>query len=129
MPPKIRPYIAQVRVGFLSESSVHADSTMDWIKARIEDQLDEDDTVRITQIVCVGEPETREETLTRLRLARNELIRLHYKDTMDLAQQIDKVIWMLIKRASDDDSLPNDYDYNRVVRIAEALNRGENPLY
>ena len=126
---KERPYIAQVRIGFMSDSDVHAESQMDWIKARIEEQLDDDDTVRTTQIVCFGDPETKEETLTRLRLARNELCRLNYKDTMNLAQQVDMVIWKLIKRSDDEDSLPNDYDYNRVIRVAESLKRGENPLY
>jgi len=121
--------MAHTRIAFLSESDVHAEQQMDWVKARIEEQLDEDDTVRVTQIVCIGEPETKEETLTRLRLARNELIRLEYKDTMNIAQQVDMVIWMLVKRVNDEDPLPADYDYNRVVRIAEAFKRGENPLY
>lgn len=126
---KERPYIAQVRIGFMSDSDVHAEAQMDWIEARIHEQLDDEDSVRTTQIVCFGEPETKEETLTRLRLARNELCRLNYKDTMNLAQQLDKVIWMLIKRVDDEDSLPNDYDYNRVIKITEALKRGENPLF
>lgn len=126
---KVRPYIAQVRIAFEAESDVHAESRMDWIKARINEQLDEDDTVRVTQLVSFGEPETKEEVLTRLRLARNELIRLSYKDAMNLAQQLDMMIWMLIRRASDDDPLPNDYNYNRVILIAEALKRGENPIY
>lgn len=113
----------------MSDSDVHAEAQMDWIEARIHEQLDDEDSVRTTQIVCFGEPETKEETLTRLRLARNELCRLNYKDTMNLAQQLDKVIWMLIKRVDDEDSLPNDYDYNRVIKITEALKRGENPLF
>lgn len=126
---KSRPYIAQVRIGFMGESDVHADTQMDWIVARIHEHLEDDDTVRMTQLVCVGDPETKEEVLTRLRLARNELCRLGYKDTMNLAMEVDKVIWMLIKRASDEDSLPNDYDYNRIIRVTEALKRGENPIY
>lgn len=127
--PKTRTYIAQLRVAFTAESDVHAEAQVDWLKARLEEQLDEDDTVRATQIVCFGEPETKEETLTRLRLARNELIRLNYKDAMNLAQQLDMMIWMLIKRASDEDVLPNDYDYNRIIRVSHALKRGENPLF
>jgi hypothetical protein len=127
--PKPRPYIAQVRVGFTSESDIHAESTMDYVKARIEEQLEDDDTVRITQIAVVGEPLVQEETLTRLRLARNELVRLEYKDTMNLAQQLDMVIWMLIKRSKDEDAFVDQYDYNRIIRIAESLKRGENPLY
>lgn len=127
--PKTRPYIAQIRVGFDSESDVHAEETTDHLVARLEEHLDEDDTVRCTQIVCMGEPLTKEETLTRLRLARNELCRLDYRDAMNLAQQIDMVIWKLIKRADDDDALPNDYDYNRIIEVVHALRRGENPLW
>lgn len=127
--PKLRPFIAQVRIGLGAESEIHAESQLDYLCAQLTEHLDDDDSVRVTQIVHAGEPEVQEETLTRLRLARNELVRLNYKEGMDLAQQLDMVIWKLIRLASDDDSLPNDYNYNRIVTIAHALKRGENPLY
>lgn len=126
---KPRPYIAQFRVGYTAISDVHAEKTAEYLEARLEEVLDEDDTVRVTQVVCMGEPLVKEETLNRLRLARNELCRLEYRDAMNFAQQLDMVIWKLIKRASDDDPLPNDYDYNRIVEIMHSLQRGENPLY
>ena len=126
---KERPFILQFRAGITAASDIHAEHIADHLVARMEETLDEDDNVRWTQIADSGEPLVLEETLTRLRLARNELCRLHYKDAMNIAQQVDQIIWMLIKRASDDDSLPNDYDYNRIVKITESLQRGENPLY
>lgn len=126
---KDRSYLAQLQVGFMAKSDVYADQTADYLKARVDEHLDEDDSVRVTQVVCTDEPLRPEETLIRLKIARNELVRLRYKDTMSLAQELDKVIWKLRKLVSDDDPLPNDYDYNRIVNIAEALNRGENPLY
>jgi hypothetical protein len=126
---KPRPYIIQIRVGLTADSDVHADHTADHLQARLEETLEDDDTVRVTQVALAGEPLVQEEVLTRLRLGRNELARLPYKNTMNLAQEVDKIIWMLIKRADDDDALPNDYDYNRIVNITKALRRGENPLY
>lgn len=113
----------------MAESDVHADKTAEHLKERIGEQIEDEDTVRVTQIACIGEPLHLDEVLARLRVARNELVRLHYRDTMSLAQELDKVIWKLRGQVSDDDPLPNDYDYNRIVTIAEALNRGENPLY
>jgi len=61
-------------------------------------------------------------------MARNELATLHYKDTMDIAQLVDQVIWKLLQLSGEDDPLPNDYDYNRIIRIKKALDRGEYPL-
>lgn len=126
---KDRLYTALFRVSFSERSEVHADSTADFLGARMEEHLDDDDTVRVMQVVCIDEPLMLAETLVRLELARNELVRLRYRDTMSLAQEVDKVIWKLSHQVSDDDPLPNDYDYNRIVAIAEALDRGENPLY
>ncbi len=128
--PKLRPFIIQFRVGALARSDVHAEALAERLVSRMEEHLEEDDTVSWTQITEVGEPAKQEEVITRLALGRNELIRLHFKDTMALAQELDRVIWKLTQRVEDDETeLPNDYDYNRVIEVEKALNRGENPLY
>jgi len=126
---KSRPYIIQLRVGVTAESDLLADKIADNLSARVEEFLDDGDTSRVMQVVCLGEPLRMEEQITRLKIARNELIRLRYKDTMSMAQSLDQVIWKLMKQVTDDEALPNDYNYNRIVEIAEALDRGENPLY
>ena len=126
---KLRPYIALYRVAFGAESDLLADQQAEFLKARIEEHLEDDETARVTQVAGAGEPLHQDEALARLRLARNELIRLRYKDAMYVAQEVDKIIWKLRGQVGDDDPLPNDYNYNRVSEILQALDRGENPLY
>lgn len=125
----LRTYIAQLRVGFDADSDVHAEATAEGFVDRLNEVLEEDDTARVTQVLCIGEPLREDEVINHLRLARNDLARLHYRDTMNLAQQVDMVIWKLAQISSDEDSLPNDYDYDRIIRLKEALNRKENPLW
>jgi len=48
---------------------------------------------------------------------------------MYLAQELDKVKWKQLKRAGEEAPHPNDYDYNRIIELTEALQRGENPLF
>ena len=126
---KLRPYLAQVRVGYEAANDFEAEATAERFVSRIEEDLEEDDTARVTQVVCIGEALREDEVINRLRIARNELATLHYKDTMDIAQLVDQVIWKLLQLAGEDEALPNDYDYNRIIRIKKALDRGEYPLY
>ena len=90
--------------------------------------MDEEDTARVTQVICIGESLRDDEVLNRLRVARNELTKLHYKDTMDLAQQVDMVIWKLQSLLNGENDLPSDYDYNRIIEIKQAIGRGEWPM-
>ena len=126
---KLRTYIAMFRVAFGARDDRHAEATADHLDARISEHLDDRDTVRITQLFSLGDPTRAEEYINHLKIARNDLCRLSYKDTMNIAQLVDRVVWKLEKMVPEDEATPNDYDHNRILRVYEAISRGENPLF
>lgn len=126
---KLRTYIAMFRVAFGARDDLHAQSVADHLDARMSEHLDDKDTIRLTQLFTLGDPTRAEEFINHLKLARNDLCRLPYRDTMDIALLVDKVIYRLEKMVPEDESIPNDYDHNRILQVHAAISRGENPLF
>lgn len=127
---KLRTYLLNLRIAFAARDDVHAEHQADKLDARVEEFLEPGDTVRQTQLICIGDNEKSDEVITLLKLARNGLCKLGFKDTMNHAQQLDMIIWRLDNlRAEDDPDQLADYDYNRIINVTKAVARGENPLY
>lgn len=127
--PASNTYIAVLRVAFASADEVNAQAKAEKLEEEIEEHLEEEDTVRTTQLFSLGDPVRPEEMINHLKIARNDLCRLPYADCMNLAQSLDRVVWMLEKTVPEDDAIPNDYDWNRIIEIKHAVVRGENPLF
>jgi len=52
---KLRPYLAQIRVAYEAPNDLEAEATAERFVSRVEEDLEEDDTARVTQVVCIGE--------------------------------------------------------------------------
>ena len=125
---RLRTYLAMYRVAFTAPSNLHANSTAEWLRQHIESTLDPGDTVDTTQVFAFGDDSAPDELINLLKKSRNELTRLKFRDTMNLAQQLDIVIWKLQSHVSADDDLAPNYDWNRIIEVAAALDRREDPL-
>lgn len=123
----MRTYIAMLRVVFDARSDLHANGTAHWFREHIESTLEPNDNVDVTQVFCYGDGSKPDEVINRLKTARNELIRLRYRDTMDIAQLVDQVICKLEHQVGEDELAPN-YDYTRIYEFSKIIEKGEEPL-
>lgn len=121
-----RPYFTLLRVVFGASSEAHAIRTAEHFAARVEEHLEEDDSVVILQTAQFGQYEQPESEIHILRQARNILLRLHFSDTHATAQFIDRIAWFLESGQMEVES--NNYDWNRISEIAEQVLKGGNPL-
>ena len=122
-------YVATLRAVFDAESDVDAVFIADLICENGKKDLEEDsgDSLDVTQVTNFGIDLIPEETLTRLKQARNLLIKTRLRYCWDVAKELDKAIWSLERR--DDEQLMAGYDYGRFLEFARAiLNDGANPL-
>jgi hypothetical protein len=126
--PPTRDYIACYRVAFAARSELHARRTAEHFRQHIESTLDEGDTVDTTQLFVFDGASTPEQIVNHLKIARNDLCRLGYSDTMNIAQLVDQVIWRLEQHVTEDDEVPENYDWNRVPTVFDMIKRGVEPL-
>lgn len=94
----------------------------------MEDTLEPRDDVTVTQVTPYGDDLIPDEYLNVLKRARNILVRLRHKDTVWLAEELDKRIILLQLRMMDEDAHAPNYNYNRISTILELIDKGEEPL-
>jgi hypothetical protein len=124
----MRTYISMLRVVFSARSDEHAKRTASWFKEHLEQVTEPRDDVSVTQVTAYGDDLAPDENINVLKHARNILIRLKYKDTMYIAEELDKRICLLQLRMLDEDAHAPNYDYNRIDTIMKLLDAGEDPL-
>lgn len=124
----LRTYVSMLRIVFGARSDEHARRTAEWFEEYIRGTLEPSDDVSVTQVLCYGDSQAPDEQINRLKLARNELIKLRYRDTMYHAQEIDKMICKLQAKAMDEEALAPNYDWNRIDEIMKLIDQGEEPL-
>lgn len=120
------PYFALLRVVFGATSEAHAIKTAEHFAARVEEHLDDDDSITILETAQWGQYEQPEAQIHHLRRARNILLALPFSDCHATAQFIDRIAWFLESGQTEVDS--NSYDWNRISEIAEQVLKGGNPL-
>lgn len=122
-------YVATLRAVFDAEDDVSAQLIAETIAhhGRTDLEEDEGDSLDVTQVTNFGINLTPEETITRLKQARNLLIKTKLRYCWDQAKELDKVIWALEHR--DDDMFLAGYDWGRFLQMAKAIiDEGANPL-
>lgn len=120
------PYFSLLRIVFGARSEAHAIQTGEHFASRVEEFLEEGDSVEVLQTSQFGQYETPVQEIHILRQARNILLRLPHTDTHATAQMLDKFAWYLETGQTELDV--NNYDFNRVSRIADEVLKGGNPL-
>lgn len=124
-------YIATLRAVFRAGDDVEAIMIADQIKVNGEKDLDEEDgdTLGVTQVTQNLALLSPEETVTLLRRARNALVRTRITQAYDLAQELDKFIYMLEQRRENDTGFElAGYKYGNFLETAQEVLRGGNPL-
>jgi len=120
------PFFTLLRVVFGAETEGHALRTARHFAKRIEEHLEDDDSVTILQTAQFGQHEQPEAEIHQLRKARNILLRLQYNDCHATAQFLDRIAWFLESGQTEVEA--NNYDWNRISEITEQVLKGRNPL-
>jgi hypothetical protein len=120
------PYFTLLRVVFGAISEAHALRTARHFAKRIEEHLEDDDSVIILQTEQFGQYQQPETEIHKLREARNILLRLQYSDCHATAQFLDRIAWFLESGQTEVEA--NSYNWNRIMEIAEQVLKGSNPL-
>lgn len=126
MPPRKFPYFTLLRIVFGATSEADALRTAKHFERRIDEHLEDEDSVTILQTEQFGQYEQPESDIHKLRTARNILLRLPYSDCHATAQFLDRISWFLASGQNEVES--NSYNWNRIAEIAEQVLKGRNPL-
>lgn len=125
----LRTYVSMLRIVFGARSEGHAKATADWFRDHLEEEiLEPGDDVKVTQVLAYGDAVAPDEDINCLKRARNILVRLKHKDTVWLAEEIDKRICLLEARMLDEEAIAPNYDWNRIDTIMKLIEQGEDPL-
>lgn len=123
-------WIATLRAVFGADSEVDAIMIADQIKVNGEGDLEEGDTLDVTQVTNNLAALSPEETLHLLRRARNACIRTKTKDGYDLGRELDKFCFMLKSRSEHNTGFElAGYDYGDFMEIAKEVLAGGNPIH
>lgn len=121
-------YVATLRAIFEATDDAQAMLIADKIRENgsvdLNDDDDSDDDLFVTQVTSNSLDISPEETIQLFRHARNALIRLKVKECVDLARELDKWIFRLVKRVPDE----SNYDYGHFMDVVEDVLNGGNPI-
>lgn len=123
-----RTFVAMLRIVFSAREEMHAKRTAEWFARQLEETLEPSDDIKVTQVLAYGDSPSPDEEINMLKRARNILVKLNYKDTMYLAEEIDKRICLLEARMIDEDAHAPNYDYSRIEKVMKLQQAGEDPL-
>lgn len=123
-------YVATLRAVFGATDDVEAIMIADQIKVNGEKDLEDSDSLDVTQVTQNLSVLSPEETLHELRKARNACIRTRTKEGYDLGREIDKFIFVLKHRNEEHDGFKlSGYDYGEYLDIAQEVLAGGNPIH
>lgn len=112
-----------------SETAAH--KVLTRLQDLLEDELEPDDEVTLTQLVEVPsfvEHATMKQIIL-LRAARNTLLTLKFNDCWNLAKQLDQMQFVLSKHLNPDDAVGLEYPHGHVMELFEEVKHGRNPLH
>lgn len=120
-------YITTFRAFFKAPDDATADIVAYDIQQAAKALLDEEDgdEVVVTQTTSLGIPTSPAEMIPPLAVARNILIRSRRQGMVDLARELDRVIFAL---EGGDFAQVRTYDYGRFMDLMEEVMRGGNPV-
>lgn len=122
--------MAQLRAVFTAKSEVEAILIADQIKVNGEVDLDQEegDSLDVTQVTSNQLVMSPEDTLVNFRKTRNLLIRTRVRQAFELAQELDKLIFMFQQRLVDEAGLElSGYSYGDFMDLALKILHGEEP--
>lgn len=124
---ELNRYVVTLRAVYEADDDEVARLIADKIRENGAEDLDEDDTLDVTQITRFSSGIAPEEAIIRLRQARNLLLRTRLEGSYDLAKQLDQFIHAMVMGEAM--SIANSmYDHGKFFEIAEAiLIRKESP--
>lgn len=129
MPKEESLFIATLRAVFPAEDEVSAIMIADQIKVNGEKDLEEGDTLDVTQVTNNLAVLSPDETLRLLRRARNAMIKTRTKEGYDLAREVDKFTYMLKHRTIGQPGYElSGYDYAEFLDVAREVLDGGNPI-
>ena len=123
-------YIATLRAVYRASDDVEAIMVADQIKVNGEKDLEEGDSLDVTQVTQNAASLSPEESLALLRRARNALIRTRAQMCFDTARELDKCMYMMSVRSEQNKGYElSGYDYGKFMDIAQEVLAGGNPIH
>ncbi len=121
-------YYTTLIATFSAADDVEARLISETLRENAEKDLEEGDEVWVDDVVSTSPPNTPHTTIHRLKVARNDLIRLKTNDCYDLARELDKTAWVLEQRMTSDNADFTRYDYGDFLNIVKRVLNGEDVL-
>jgi hypothetical protein len=123
-------YIATLRAVYRASDDVEAIMIADQIKVNGEADLEEGDSLDVTQVTQNTLVLSAAEVTSFLRRARNLLIRTRVQYCYDVAREVDKCIFMLDNRSEREVGIEfAGYDWGKFLDIAKEVLDGGNPIH
>lgn len=121
-------YIATLRAIYNAANAAEAQAIADQIalNGAVDLELEEDETLSVTQVTDNSEELQPAELCQRLRQARNGLLRTRIREAYDQARELDKFIYVLQHRQEEDFQLAG-YDWSSFVKLATEIWAGKHP--
>lgn len=115
-------YVAILRAVFDAEDDEAAKLIADKVRENASEDLEEEtgDTVDVTQLSRFGYSHSHEEVITRLRQARNLLLRTRLNGSYEMAREVDMFVHALCL-GEDRGISDTTYDYSKFMEIANAI--------
>jgi len=124
-------YIATLRAVFKAPSEVDAIMIADQIRSNGERdlELDDGDTLEVSQVTATAIDISPEETLILLKRARNIAIKTKFRFGFETAQEIDKLVHILSHHFQNNGGYElSDYSYGDFMDTAKEVLAGKNPI-
>lgn len=124
----MRQYVATLRAIFWADDEVVAQVVAEQVRQNGSKdlELDEGDSVDVTDVIPLGFGLSAAETSQVLRTARNCLIRTRIKQCWELARELDKVAYILERRLEEHFDASS-YDYGKFMDVSQQVLDGKNP--
>lgn len=123
-------YIATLRAVFNAADDVEAIMIADQIKVNGEKDLENSDSLDVTQVTQNTLSLSPVEITAILRRARNILIRTRIRECYDTAREVDKCIYMMDSRTYRYTGMElAGYDWGKFMEIVEEVLAGGNPIH
>jgi len=125
----VATYYATVVASYDADNEVEARLIAETVRENAGRDLDESegstDEVWVDQVVAVLGDLSPIAVIQRLKITRNDLIRLRKNDCFDTARELDKIAWALEQGQSSEYA---SYDYGKFLEVAKTVLEGQDIL-
>lgn len=118
-------YYTTLIAAYEAMHDVEARIIAETIRENAGKDLEEGDDVWVDDVVETSPPTTPHALIHRLRVTRNDLIRLKSNECYDLARELDKIAWMLERRMDSQSVDFTAYDYGAFLDTVKRVLSGE----